>query len=238
MNELQQKLDSREVAEMVGKAHNDLMKDIRRYCEQLSLGKIPQSDFFTESTYVNGRGKEYPCYLITKEGCEFIAHKLTGVKGTEFTAKYIKRFHQMENVIKEHVPQGKELLALAVLEAQKTIEEQTAQIEEMKPHAVLGQAITTANTSILVGDLAKILRQNGVDIGAQRLFVWMRENGYLIKRKGTDWNLPTQRSMDMGLFEIKESVHIDGNGCNKINRTPKVTGKGQQYFVNKFLNAA
>ena len=135
-------------------------------------------------------------------------------------------------------PQGKELLALAVLEAQKTIEEQTAQIEEMKPHAVLGQAITTANTSILVGDLAKILRQNGVDIGAQRLFVWMRENGYLIKRKGTDWNLPTQRSVDMGLFEIKESVHIDGNGCNKINRTPKVTGKGQQYFVNKFLNAA
>lgn len=83
-------------------------------------------------------------------------------------------------------PQGKELLALAVLEAQKTIEEQTAQIEEMKPHAILGQAITTANTSILVGDLAKILRQNGVDIGAQRLFGWMRENGYLIKRKGSD----------------------------------------------------
>lgn len=134
--------------------------------------------------------------------------------------------------------QGKELLALAVLEAQKTIEEQTAQIEEMKPHAILGQAITTANTSILVGDLAKILRQNGVDVGAQRLFGWMRENGYLIKRKGSDWNLPTQKSMDMGLFEIKESVHIDGNGCNKISRTPKVTGKGQQYFINKFLSKA
>lgn len=135
-------------------------------------------------------------------------------------------------------PQGKELLALAVLEAQKTIKEQTAQIEEMKPHAILGQAITTANTSILVGDLAKILRQNGVDIGAQRLFGWMRENGYLIKRKGSDWNLPTQKSMDMGLFEIKESVHIDGNGCNKISHTPKVTGKGQQYFINKFLSKA
>lgn len=158
MNELQQKLDSREAAEMVGKAHNDLMKDIRRYCEQLSLGKIPQSDFFTESTYVNGRGKEYPCYLITKEGCEFIAHKLTGVKGTEFTAKYIKRFHQMENVIKEHVPQGKELLALAVLEAQKTIEEQTAQIEEMKPKAIFADAVATSHTSILIGDLAKILK--------------------------------------------------------------------------------
>ena len=170
MNELQQKLDSREVAEMVGKAHDKLLRDIRNYIEQLSLAKIGESDFFTESTYKNVRGKEYPCYLITKEGCEFIAHKLTGVKGTEFTAKYIKRFHEMENIIKEHVPQGKELLALAVLEAQKTIEEQTAQIEEMKPHAVLGQAITTANTSILVGDLAKILRQNGVNIGAQRLF--------------------------------------------------------------------
>lgn len=135
-------------------------------------------------------------------------------------------------------PQGKELLALAVLEAQKTIEEQTAQIEEMKPHAVLGHAITTANTSILVGDLAKILKQNGIEIGAKRLFQWMRENGYLIKRKGTDWNLPTQRSMEMELFEIKESVHIDGNGCNKITRTPKVTGKGQEYFINKFLEGA
>ena len=132
-------------------------------------------------------------------------------------------------------PQGKELLALAVLEAQKTIEEQTAQIQEMKPHAVLGQAITTANTSILVGDLAKILNQNDIEIGAKRLFQWMRDNGYLIKRKGTDWNLPTQRSMELELFEIKESVHIDGNGCNKITRTPKVTGKGQQYFINKFL---
>lgn len=132
-------------------------------------------------------------------------------------------------------PQGKELLALAVLEAQKTIEVQTAQIEEMKPHAVLGQAITTANTSILVGDLAKILKQNGIEIGAKRLFQYMRENGYLIKRKGTDWNLPTQRSMEMELFEIKESVHIDENGCNKITRTPKVTGKGQEYFINKFL---
>lgn len=237
MNKLQQKLDSREVAEMVGKEHKNIIRDIRGYLEEFSQLNFEPSDFFRESTYKR-RGKEYPCYLITKEGCEFIAHKLTGVKGTEFTAKYIKRFHEMENIIKEHVPQGKELLALAVLEAQKTIEEQTAQIEEMKPHAVLGQAITTANTSILVGDLAKILRQNGVNIGAQRLFGWMRENGYLIKRKGTDWNLPTQRSMDMGLFEIKESVHIDGNGCNKINRTPKVTGKWQQYFVNKFLNAA
>lgn len=186
MNELQQKLDSREVAEMVGKAHDKLLRDIRTYIEQLSLSKIGESDFFTESKYKNERGKEYPCYLITKEGCEFIAHKLTGVKGTEFTAKYIKRFHQMENVIKEHVPQGKELLALAVLEAQKIIEEQTAQIEEMKPKAIFADAVATSHTSILIGDLAKILKQNGIETGQKRLFEWLRENGYLSKRKGTE----------------------------------------------------
>lgn len=92
-----QYIDSREVAEMVGKAHNELLKDIRRYCKQLSLGKIPQSDFFTESTYKTDRGKEYLCYNVTKKGCEFIAHKLTGQKGTEFTARYINRFHEMQD---------------------------------------------------------------------------------------------------------------------------------------------
>lgn len=235
MNNVEQKLDSREVAEMVGKEHKNIIRDIRGYVKELGELKIEPTNFFTESEYTDKSNRKKPCYLVTKKGCEFIAHKLTGVKGTEFTAKYIDRFHEMEGIIQDHIPQGKELLALAVLEAQKTIEEQTAQIKEMKPHAILGQAITTANTSILVGDMAKILRQNGVNIGGQRLFEYLREKGYLIKRKGTDWNLPTQKSMELGLFEIKESVHIDGNGCNKISRTPKVTGKGQQYFVNKFL---
>ena len=112
-----------------------------------------------------------------------------------------------------------------------------AENTEMKPHAILGKAITTANTSILIGDFAKILRQNGVNIGAKRLFQWLREHGYLIRRKGSDWNMPTQKSMELKLFEIKESVHIDGNGCNIIARTPKITGRGQSYFVNKFLEA-
>lgn len=235
MNELEQRLDSREVAEMVGKEHKNIIRDIRGYVKELGELKIEPTNFFTESEYTDKSNRKKPCYLVTKKGCEFIAHKLTGVKGTEFTAKYINRFHEMEGIIQEHIPQGKELLALAVLEAQKTIEEKDAQIEEMKPHAILGQAITTANTSILVWDMAKILRQNGVNIGGRRFFEWLREKGYLIKRKGTDWNMPTQRSVEQGLFEVKESVHIDGNGCNQITRTPKVTGKGQQYFVNKFL---
>ncbi len=119
-------------------------------------------------------------------------------------------------------------------EQQKRIAAES-QIQEMKPHAILGQAITAANSSILIGDLAKLLRQNGIDIGQNRLFEWMRKNGYLVRRKGNSYNMPTQAAMEMGLFEIKESVHIDGNGCNKITRTPKVTGKGQSYFINKFL---
>lgn len=128
------------------------------------------------------------------------------------------------------------VMARALQIADQKLHMLAAQVEEMRPHALLGRAITTADTSILIGDFAKILRQNGVLMGAKRLFVWMRENGYLIKRKGTDWNLPTQRSMEMGLFEIKESVHIDGNGCNRITRTPKLTGKGQEYFIEKFLH--
>lgn len=132
-------------------------------------------------------------------------------------------------------PQGKELLALAVLEAQKTIEEQSKAIERMKPKVIFANAVETSHTSILIGDLAKLLKQNGVETGQKRLFDWMREKGYLIKRKGSDWNMPTQKAMNMGLFEIKESTHIDGNGCNIVTRTPKATGKAQIYFVNKFV---
>lgn len=100
MNELEQKyIDSREVAEMVGKEHKELLRDIRRYCEQLAESKIALGDFFTESTYQDANNQARPCYLVTKKGCEFIAHKLNGVKGTEFTAKYINRFHEMEDKI-------------------------------------------------------------------------------------------------------------------------------------------
>lgn len=135
-----------------------------------------------------------------------------------------------------------ELLANAVLVAQRKIAErdrliqqQEEQIEEMKPKAIFADAVSSSETSILIGDMAKLLRQNGVEIGQKRLFEWLRNKSYLVKRKGSDWNMPTQRSMEMGLFEIKETHHIDGNGCNITKRTPKVTGKGQVYFINKFL---
>ena len=234
MKQLEQKLNSREVAEMVEKAHNELMKDIRRYILQLGEGKIPHGDFFQESTYKDVNNQERPCFLVTKKGCEFIANKLTGVKGAVFTAKYINRFHQMEEVIQNHVPQGQELIALAVLEANKLLEEQRVQIEEMRPKALFADAVSASKTSILIGELAKILKQNGVNIGQNRLFAWLRNKGYLIK-SGERYNQPTQYSMDRGLFELKERVVTNPDGSVRMTITTKVTGKGQQYFVNLFL---
>ncbi len=110
-----------------------------------------------------------------------------------------------------------------------------AENDRMKPKEIFADAVATSHTSILVGDLAKLIKQNGVQIGQKRLFIWLRENGYLIKRKGSDWNMPTQRSMEMGLFEVKESTVNNPDGSVRINKTTKVTGKGQQYFINKFL---
>ena len=109
------------------------------------------------------------------------------------------------------------------------------QAEENKPKVLFADAVSVSNTSILVGDLAKIIKQNGVNIGANRLFAWLRDNGYLIKRKGNDYNMPTQYSMELQLFEVKETVITHSDGHTSISKTPKVTGKGQQYFVNKFL---
>lgn len=135
-------------------------------------------------------------------------------------------------------PEGKELLAMAVLEAQKTIEQQSSEIKRMKPKEIFADAVSASKTSILVGELAKILSQNGVEIGQNRLYTWLRDNGYLIKRKGVDWNMPTQKAMNLELFEVKETVINNPDGSVKISKTTKVTGKGQQYFINKFLKVA
>lgn len=107
--------------------------------------------------------------------------------------------------------------------------------QRMKPKEIFADAVSTSRTSILIGDLAKILKQNGIETGQKRLFEWMREHGYLIKRNGADYNMPTQKSMERGLFEIKESTVNNPDGSVRINKTTKVTGKGQQYFINKFL---
>lgn len=128
-----------------------------------------------------------------------------------------------------------DIMAKAILLAQKTIEGQKAQIAEMTPKALFADAVSASSTSILVGDLAKLIRQNGMDIGQNRLFDWLRNNGYLIRAKGMSWNMPTQRSMDLGLFEVKETSITHSDGHISVNKTVKVTGKGQIYFVNKLV---
>jgi anti-repressor protein len=135
-----------------------------------------------------------------------------------------------------------ELLSKALLVAQnkiaerdRIIEQKQARIEEMKPKEIFADAVATSHTSILVGDLAKLICQNGYQIGQKRLFVWLRDNGYLIK-SGSSYNMPTQRYIEQGLFEIKESNLVNPDESVRITRTPKVTGKGQVYFVNKFLS--
>lgn len=105
----------------------------------------------------------------------------------------------------------------------------------MKPKALFADSVAASNTTILIGELAKILKGNGVNVGQNRLFDWMRKNGYLINRKGTDWNMPTQKAMELGLFKVKETAINHSDGSTSISKTVKVTGRGQAYFVNKFL---
>lgn len=206
---------------------------------------VDEEDKLTERAVLSGQNREVICINESGLYALVFGSKLKSAKRFKkwVTSEVLPTIREhgvymTESTLEQALANPDFLIQLATRlkeeqEARKRLEKL---VEEERPHAILGRAITTAKTSILIGDLAKILNQNGVNIGAKRLFEWMRNNGYLIKRKGTDWNMPTQRSMDLELFEVKESVHIDGNGCNKITRTTKVTGKGQEYFVNRFLS--
>ena len=127
------------------------------------------------------------------------------------------------------------VMARALQIADQKLHMLEAQVEKDRPKVLFADAVATAHTSILIGERAKLLKQNGVDMGQNRLFDWMRKHGYLIARKGTDYNMPTQKSMELGLMEIKETSISNPDGSIRINKTPKITGKGQQYFIGKFL---
>ena len=127
-----------------------------------------------------------------------------------------------------------DLMARALLVAKKQIDDRNQQIAEMAPKAVFADAVSASKSNILIGELAKLLRQNGIEMGQNRLFEWMRKNGYLINRDSTDRNMPTQRAMEMGLFVVKETAITHSDGHTTVTKTPKVTGKGQVYFINKF----
>lgn len=127
------------------------------------------------------------------------------------------------------------VMARALQIAHKRIHTLSEKIEQDAPKVLFADSVAASHTSILIFDLAKIVKQNGVDMGGKRLFAWMRDNGYLVRRQGTDYNMPTQRSMELGLFEVKETSVTHSDGHISVNKTPKVTGKGQQYFINRLL---
>ena len=128
------------------------------------------------------------------------------------------------------------IMARALLMADKKVHQLEAKIEADRPKVLFAEAVSASHSSILVGELAKLLKQNGVDMGANRLFNWLRAHGYLIKCNGRDWNMPTQKSVEMGLIRVKETSITHADGHITVSKTPLVTGKGQQYFINKFLN--
>nr|DAI73345.1 MAG TPA: repressor domain protein [Caudoviricetes sp.] len=177
-----------------------------------------------------------------------ILQRQTGRMEVEVTREFVKRFqrwvtHEVLPSIRKHggymagqERMTPEQMALAGMRwLQSKVDEQAKQLKAQEGKVLFANAVESAKTSILVGDLAKILKGNGVDIGQKRLFAWLREHGWLIKARGSSWNMPTQKSMDLGLFEIKETTVTHADGHTTINKTPKVTGKGQTYFTNLFL---
>ena len=200
-----------------------------RMCE---YGFIEGEDFCSFLSGSTG-GRPATDHQLTIE----MAKQICMIQRTEIGKQYREYFIGLEK--KWNSPEL--VMARALKMANRQIERVTAQLEtvnakleEAKPKIVFADAVSASKTSILIGDLAKILRQNGVEIGQKRLFEWLRKNGYLMK-SGTSKNLPTQRSMEHGLFEVKEHVVVTPSGENKITRTTKVTPKGQIYFINKLL---
>lgn len=224
---------SRQIAENFEKRHDHVMRDIDAIKKD-----VPNfGEMFFETTVPDSYGREQRAYLMNRDGFTLLAMGFTGKAALEWKLKYIAAFNEMEKKLTEQ-PQltRSQLLATALIAAHKELEEKDKQIETMKPKALFADAVSASNQSILVGEMAKLMSQNGIQMGQNRLFQWMRENGYLIKdKKRTDYNMPTQKSMELRLFEIKETSIAHSDGHTSINKTPKVTGIGQVYFVNLFL---
>lgn len=224
---------SRQIAESFEKNHRDVLRAVDNLKEDVRNF----AQMFFETTVPDSYGREQRAYLMNRDGFTLLAMGFTGKAALEWKLKYIAAFNEMEKKLTEQ-PQltRSQLLATALIAAHEELEEKDKQIETMKPKALFADAVSASNQSILVGEMAKLLSQNGIQMGQNRLFQWMRENGYLIKdKKRTDYNMPTQKSMELRLFEIKETSIAHSDGHTSINKTPKVTGIGQVYFVNLFL---
>lgn len=213
--------------------HSDLMKKIRKELEVLKLQGLADEGNFSSVEYVDAKGESRPCFSLSRDDIIQICASESAI----VRRKIVQYINQLEKELQQfRLPQTYVEALASLLESEKTKQQQQLQIVEMTPKAVFADAVSSSQTSILVGELAKLLKQNGVDIGANRMFEWLRASGYLIKRRGSDWNMPTQRSMELELFEIKETTIQHNDGHISISKTPKVTGKGQLYFVNQFIN--
>ncbi|KMT62527.1 phage antirepressor KilAC domain-containing protein [Paenilisteria newyorkensis] len=222
--------------------HTSLMvgKDFTTWIKQ----RIEQYDFlegedFSPFLGKTSNGRPRTEYLLTIDCAKELAMVQNNEMGRAIRKYFIEVEKQARNLASN--PAFSYMIEDPIARAQKWIEEQEEKkqalevIERQKPKVLFADAVSTSKTSILIRELAKILKQNGVDIGQQRLFEWMRTNNYLIKRQGTDWNMPTQYSMERGWFEIIETSINRSDGSITIGKTTKVTGKGQLYFVNRFL---
>lgn len=194
-----------------------------RMCEYGFVEDADFSSFLSEST--GGRPKQD--HIIKLD----MAKELSMIQRTEKG----KQARQYFIAVEKEYNSPEKIMARALLLADKEIKAVKLQLQAQAPKVIFADAVSASQTSILVGELAKLLKQNGINMGQNRLFQWLRANGFLIRRKGTDYNMPTQTSMEMGLFEIKETSITHSDGHISVSKTPKVTGKGQVYFINKFL---
>ena len=227
-------MTSLEIAELTGKQHQHVMRDVRALLDQ----GVDASNFGLTS-YTDKSNRQSPCYMLTKKGCLILASGYDAL----LREKIINRWEELET--KERtggfvVPQTfSQALMLAARQQeeierqQKAIEAKDRKIAEDAPKVVFSDAVVGSRSSCLIGELAKILTQNGCRIGQNRLFEKLRNEGYL-GTKGEYYNIPNQKFIEQGLFELKKTAHSE-NGVMKSSVTPKVTGKGQQYFINKYL---
>ncbi len=176
----------------------------------------------------NGANRKLQDYVLSLDAAKNLAMVSKTDKGKEVRQYFIQ--------VEKDFNSPEKIMARALKIADRKIIKLEATIEEQRPKVIFANAVSASHTSILVGDFAKLMRQNGLNFGQNRMFAWLRENGYLISRKGHSWNMPTQKAMDLGLFEIKETTINHSDGHISINKTPKITGKGQLYFADKLLN--
>lgn len=229
---IKETMSSIEIAELTGKEHKNVMRDIRTLLEQ-GVQELNFEPSFIIRDLPNGGSKQDPCFNLTKKGCLILASGYDA----KLREKIINRWEELE-IEKRNggfkVPSSfAEALRLAAVQMEQ-IEQQQKQLEADKPKVLFAEAVSTSQRSCLISELAKIISQNGVSIGQNRLFAWMRKNGYLCN-KGQYYNQPTQKAMELGLFEIKKTTITKPSGDVIVNTTSKVTGKGQIYFVNKFI---